>query len=507
MKNFYRAFIAIFSILSLGLTSCSSDTTLTSADTNQTAKTYVGLSISLPKSLSTTTRAGESALPGDHNSNGTWGGRDVIKSITTYMVGENSVVKTTYDKNLSIDKEGRIWPVITAKSEVGNVKAFVVINANENLTSALDKSLETPDEFVKLLGAEVEALASELATSKDSKDVIVMTNTVVPVNTAIEANVNEAAARSGKNKISVSVERITSRGIVTIAALDQEVDVKNSRGEVVSNIKITKVEYGVGQSNQAVYPIKKVDFITPNSNLSWADLNNKLDNSGLKGLFKSEVIADKTKVLDALTKETSAKYVLPLVHGEYFKGNTTFFEVRATFEVEGKLADTGAPQTAEQKNLYLGMQDGKFYASRNLALGMGDEVTPEALAKGEYKQKVYTYVNNQMVYVMWLNPNNIPGSAIKATESPVVRNQVYHAHITGFKEIGVPYNPLNPEDPNIPTVPIDPTDPTKPVDPTEPVNPIDPTDPLQNEDTYLSVEIEVLKWGVHSYESDLGNDY
>ena len=511
MKNFHRAFLVVFTVLSLTLTSCSSDTALTPSDTNERANTYVGLSISLPKDLHAATRAGDSTLPQNHNSNGTWDGRDVIQSITTYMVGEKSVVKTAYSDNLSIDSEGRIWPVVTAKSEVGNVKAFVVINSNAKLTQALDNSLESPEKFVGLLSTEVQALASDLANSTASKDVIVMTNTVIPVSTPIEANVNEAAARSGKNKISVNVERITSRGIVTVGTetQNQEVKVKDARGTDISKIKITKVEYGVGQSNIAVYPIKVLDFTTPNSNTStsvdWEGLNGKLDNSGLNELFVPQIITDKTEVLKALAAEESAKYILPLVHGKYFKGNTTFFEVRAKFEVIGDLADTKAPQTEEQKNIYLGMQDGKFYADRNTALGMGEALTKEQVDNGEYKQKVYTYVNNEMVYVMWLNPNNIPGSGIKATKSPVVRNQVYHAHIKRFKEIGVPYNPLNPTDPSKPEV--DPKDPTKPVDPTEPVNPIDPIDPLQNEDTYLSVEISVLDWGVHSYESELGNDY
>lgn len=517
MKKLNQFYLTLALILSVGLASCSSDSTFTPDSGSETAKTYVGLSISLPKDLHAATRADESTLPGNYNPNGTWDGRDVIKSITTYMVGETSVTKTEYKDQLSIDKTGRIWPVITAKSEVGEVKAFVVINSNSKLTSALDNSLGNPDKFINLLSKSVEALASDLASSNAGEDIIVMTNTVLPEATSIEANVNENAARNGKNKISVVVERITSRGIVTIGdkAKNQVIKVKDARGNDISNIQITKVEYGVGQSNNAVYPVKALDFITPNTNTSasvnWEGLKDKLDNSELKELFDPQIIGGKAEVLKALADEKSAKYVLPLVHKDYLKGNTTFFEVRAKFDVvkdEGLVvADPENNPYVSGQTVYLGMQDGKFYTDRYQALGMGVKVTPDQVAKGEYKQKVYTYRNSEMVYVMWLNPDNTPGSGSKATESPIVRNQVYHAHITGFKEIGVPYNPLNPEDPSIPIVPIDPTDPTKPIDPTEPTNPIDPTDPLENEDTYLSVEINVLKWGVHSYESELGNDY
>ncbi len=108
-----------------------------------------------------------------------------------------------------------------------------------------------------------------------------------------------------------------------------------------------------------------------------------------------------------------------------------------------------------------------------------------------------------MKYVLWLNPDKVPGeTGDKATMSPTVRNQVYHAHIKGFKQIGLPNNPLNPTDPMNP-------DPDKPDAPgnENPINPIKPEDPLQTDDTYLSVEITVLKWGVHSYEIYLGNDY
>lgn len=77
--------------------------------------------------------------------------------------------------------------------------------------------------------------------------------------------------------------------------------------------------------------------------------------------------------------------------------------------------------------------------------------------------------------------------------SPTVRNQVYHAHINSFKQIGLPNNPLNPNEPD--------------VFGDNPINPIKPTDPLQTEDTYLSVQITVVPWGIHSYQIDLGNDY
>lgn len=145
--------------------------------------------------------------------------------------------------------------------------------------------------------------------------------------------------------------------------------------------------------------------------------------------------------------------------------------------------------------------------------------TTRAKAEESGQKSVY-YKGNKSTgaiakYIVWLNPDVVPGtgSTKKASQSPTVRNQVYHVHITGFKKIGVPNNPLNPGIPEDPTKPVGPDNPINPKypadpnDPADPLNPIDPTHPLETEDTYLSVEITVLPYTVHSYEVDLGTDY
>lgn len=510
MKKIYRIHLAVIAVLVMTFTSCSSDAKLGSGIGNESTNTYVGLSVFLPSENGSVTRAGGNALSDTNNPDQEWGGRDVIESVDIYMISKdkNLVARTSYKNRLSIDEDGRIWPVITAKSYSGaEVGAFIVINdKNSKLTSKLDL-LNTADKFMASFNEEVAALASDIATTNaDEKDVIVMTNTLTPnsAEITVKANVSENQARNGENKIAVKVERITARGLVTVAqpTLANIIAVQNGRGEDVSEILIEEVQYGVGQSNTAVFPVKKADFLTPNYNtktsVTLADLLGKFDNSGLKKMSNLPFIESKDKVRDALSSETTdAKYVLPLVHQNYFKGNTIFFEVRAKFEVKGSLADTGQPQEADQDVLYLGADDGKFYADRLFALGKGDKLTPEQVEAGDFKQKVYTYLNNSMIYVLWLNPKNAKDPA-KSFEAPVVRNQVYHAHITKFKEMGLPYNPLNPEDPATPT---------DPTDPTEPVNPIDPTDPNEKDETFLSVDISVVPWGVNSSDVEVGNDY
>ncbi|NLD22965.1 MAG: hypothetical protein GX670_01875, partial [Bacteroidales bacterium] len=57
-----------------------------------------------------------------------------------------------------------------------------------------------------------------------------------------------------------------------------------------------------------------------------------------------------------------------------------------------------------------------------------------------------------------------------------------------------------PNDPNNPAPRPEPEDP----DVEEPENPIDPEDPLTTDETYMSVDVTILPWLVHSYQVDLG---
>ena len=120
-------------------------------------------------------------------------------------------------------------------------------------------------------------------------------------------------------------------------------------------------------------------------------------------------------------------------------------------------------------------------------------------------------MGGKVIYYAWANPDAIP----EWYNSPVLRNNIYHIHITGFKTIGTNWNPLFPEDPDTedpnnpdpkPNVTVpDPENPGGPEIPVEePENPIDPEDPLTTPETWMSVDVTVLPWLVHSYEVDLG---
>lgn len=515
MKKITR--LLLLAAISIGMVACSND------DVPQTPEslrgtTYASIAVTLPKAPSTRT------LPDDYNKlTDDWEGIDKISTITVFLVNETlgTIDHSTFGTNQfeSIDENGVLKPNLAVKGTPGEaVKAYVVLNGNSDVLTTLTGT--TPGAFAGEYATAVAKNASDLASNDGTNDVIMMTNTVLPTAITIEANVDEATAIAGtKNSVKVEVERVVSRALATVAAAAKTatINVQDAMDNDVSTITIQSVKYVVGQSNKEFFLTKKKDWKTPDAVYNHVPgvWNPKLfDNTGLAKSIAMKEATGAAAIADfntALTTELAdSKFVLPVTHldANYRKGNTTYFEVTAIFTPD---AVDGGTYTAGT-DVFLGMNDGLFYSTRALAEAKGQKAT-------HYKGDGNTTDGGAiMKYVLWLNPNVIPGTAgSKATMSPTVRNQVYHAHIKGFKSIGVPNNPLNPDDPNNPQV--DPDDPTKPMDPTDPgydpnnpgnenpKNPIDPEDPLETEDTYLSVEITVLKWGVHSYEIDLGNDY
>lgn len=521
--------LLLMTAIAIGMVACSNDDNLPDAPDANAAKgnTYASIAVKLPNGPST-----RAAL--DEN----WKGIDAINTITVFLVNETlgTIDHSTFgtDEFDEIDTDGVLKPNLALKATAGHkVKAYVVLNGNAGVISSLNAAT-TPTAFNAIYATEVAKNASDLAKNEAGKDVIMMTNTVLPTAITIEANVDEATAIAGtKNSVKVEVERVVSRAIVTVKADTHTIPVLNYLGEAGSGSTITikDLKYVVGQSNKQFYMIKQEGYVTPSivyghvpsATVPWNPV--LFDNTGLTSLTEVKTATGGTSITqfqDALTGEgTASKFVLPVTHevtdaiNNYRKGNTTYFEVTAIFTpnlVDGAAYSPGA-------DVFLGMNDGKFYSSRVLAEANGQKAT-------HYKGDGNTTDGGAiMKYVLWLNPDKVPGAGEKATMSPTVRNQVYHAHITGFKQIGLPNNPLNPDDPNNPQPKepgdsgYDPTDPWKPKDPTDPgydpnnpgnenpINPIKPEDPLQTEDTYLSVQITVVPWGIHSYEIELGNDY
>jgi hypothetical protein len=141
---------------------------------------------------------------------------------------------------------------------------------------------------------------------------------------------------------------------------------------------------------------------------------------------------------------------------------------------------------AADGTFYYGFIDNVIYA--NLADAVAAAATPTV-----GNQPVQTYTGGKMLYYAWLNPDNA-SDPTQWTNSPVVRNNIYHINIRSFNELGTNWNPLVP--PGVTNPDPEPPGP-------EPETPIDPTDPIGKNQTYMSVQVEIIPWNMHSYDKVL----
>ena len=500
MKLRMRTALLASAALLLGLASCKSDRQ-EAALQNGECDTYVGVSVRFP---APETRD----LPGDYNQKGEWQGRDKIEKIKVY-VATTSNGATTISSNEFTEaafngiNNGILAPNLAVEAKSGDkVKIYVVINdVNSKVTSILDQKANTPatfDEAFKQAVASVAAIA-DVAKYDAEKDIVLMTNEKAPEDTTIAPNISKEDAIGGKaNRVEVRVSRVASRAIATVD------------DEAVKTIEIkrsfTDAQGATTESTTATVTVKDIMYQVTGSALqfnvledrtNWKVANDvysfiptsknwtalateatgKMLFSDAEGYKATLTATDNTvdKVKKALGDEKFSKFVLPVTHaeGKYMKGNTTMFEIKATFTVD-KIDGEAADETV--KTVYLGLSDGKFYSTKEKAEAMDVTVTGTEYEK---KQSAKEYKNGEMYYYIWLNPNVDYNDLTKTiSESPTVRNQVYHAHITGFGEMGV-------------------------ADKDE----IKPDEPLETKKTHLSVQLRVLPWTIHSYTVNLINRY
>ena len=500
MKLRMRTALLAAAALLLGLASCKSDRQDAALQNGQ-CDTYVGVSVRFP---APETRA----LPDDHNKlDGEWQGRDVIKKIKVYVAttsnGATTISSNQFtEANFGGINNGILAPNLAVEAKSGDkVKVYVVINdVNNKVTSILDQKAANgatfDDEFKKAV-ATVVAIA-DVAKYDAEKDIVLMTNETAPQDMTIAPNVSKEDAIGGKaNRVEVRVSRVASRAIVTVDdEAVKKIEVKRSFTDAkgattestTATVTVKDIMYQVtGSALQFNVLEDRTDWkvaapvydFAPTSS-TWATLAtegaNKMLFSDAEGYKAALTATDNTveNVKKALGEEKFSKFVLPVTHakGKYMKGNTTMFEIKATFTVD-QIDGAAADETV--KTVYLGLSDGKFYSTKEKAEAMDVNAT----GTSEKKQSAKEYKNGEMYYYIWLNPD-VPYEDLTKTisESPTVRNQVYHAHITGFGEMGV-------------------------ADKDE----IKPDEPLETKKTHLSVQLQVLPWTIHSYKVNLVNRY
>lgn len=567
MKRLSKLLLMGIVALGVGFTACNNEDVPDGPDT-QKGNTHVSVALK----LSSNNGAGTRALPNDYNDVGKWAGNDVVTNITVYLSDLSTVVD--YNFEVGTDKayvqEGSILRPTTAAAittTAGIKEVYVLVNPSSEALGVLASKLGSAGEF-KAAYENVVALANSgtstpVSTSAskiagvngDGNDEIMMT-TVEPQTINVAPNVTQKQTiDEAANRVSLEVERAVARVMVTKSRANNEADYTIPSADGGTEIgAVSNITWVLAQGENSLYVQRKVDWATPN--YEWvpetqatfeAEAGDIYDYSGLFELYQAEpnyggtavpplttytalntAGNNQNDVLASLNLDLNAvngKFILPNTHeyGEkeassYKKGNTAYVLVRAKF-VPNAWGDTGEPK--DDGTFYLG-KNGKFYTTAQAAY---DDTKSTVITK---------YEGGKVLYYAWVNPDEIPAWY----NSPVLRNNIYHIHITGFKTLGTNWNPLFPEDPTrkvdtddpnynpddpetwtykpkenpdpkpvpeIITVP-DPENPDEKIEiPTEePENPIDPTDPLTTPETWMSVDVTILPWLVHSYQVDLG---
>lgn len=589
MKKISKLLMLAVVALGVTFTACNNNDLPDGPDVDAKANTHVSVTLK----LSSGGRLADGAEAFDKNYLGKWGGNDEFKTVTVYLVDGTSVtsqvftVGTDYDYTITGAGTSNVSlkPTTTAamKTTVGMKDVYVVVNETPAVRNWLNKSavneFEQNYQNIALLLANEEtgddaSSASKVAVLNDDKDkdVIVMTN-LEPFELDVQPNISATETITGgtvaTNRASLTVQRAVARAMVTIASpAEGKYAVPNVVGSDGPSVQgyVSDVTWAIAQGENSLFVQQKTDFVTPN--YDWVTSGDFYSAAAAKydyaGLFENlnnknggtdvPTWADYSAAADdvvANNKWLAGKFVLPTTHeykdapvantatdytGGYRKGNTAYVLIRATFEpVVDAFGDKDVAGFSYTKGQTFFVSKGKFFTSAQNAY----DITGE--------KNIAKYEDAKVLYYAWLNPDQVPNWY----NSPALRNNIYHIHITGFTNLGVNWNPLYPEDPGAyeplvpnpefdpeqpigpgnepylprendpnnpdpkptpdpvydretPGDPSTPIDPNKPVDPEEPTNPVDPDDPLTTSETWMSVDVSILPWKVHSYKTDLG---
>lgn len=550
----------------LAFVACNKENNQPKPDNNK-AKAYMSVALQMP--TSGLRADGQGQENPDYSFVGKWAGKDKIETVEIYVVPTNtgltlekhSLNYSEYYNEPTKATDGSNNVVLTPKKAVKvgalvgqQVQVYVLLNASPKAKTILDvaTSANFTTEYAKVieLSTAVEAVATGVVTEENtaggkiakkstdlSTETIMMTCLTPSPILKLEQSVTEVDAVAGlKNQAKVSVERTVARVMVSVASEKFDIKDKADQNKILGEIK--DLRYVIAQGERQMYIQKQagndvtLTWKTPGSDFVptenggeyntqaanyydyaslWVDYDAAAISSGTTIPTIANYQKDLGTVTGELERSLTGKFLLPNTHmygatkdaTKYRKGNTAYVLVRGTFVPKQEIfADNGknytdgtpVPAYQEGQDFYVGT-NGKYYVS------MRSVRDPKA--GGVNGMNANKYVKGKVLYFAWLNPDK--NDATQWLNSPVVRNNIYHVHISGFKSIGVNWNPLVPNpDPNNPNNPNNPDpNPNEPGnDPKD--NPIKPEDPLSNDETYMSAEVTVLPWLVHTYSIQLG---
>ncbi len=540
-KQFFAA--AMILALGAGFTACSNDDLgkQEGKQVAQNASTYMTVTFDMPRVNSTRATAadGQDKDTPDFNYLGQWSGQDKVTSFTLFVFAGK-----TADSKLEVAKEysAGSFTVSTATGNAvvkpneaflvapGEKRVFVVINPTVEVTTHLNATVGTTTlgefedkykdaEFTPTWATSPLAKHVDAAGSGASYDNILMTGLSADKNIVKGVSSSEAVA-GAENNVALKVQRAVAGVTVTSTAPSYSIKGMNADTKTLEEgyVTVSELSYVVGQTNKKLYLQQKANdaatvtsdgaaFKTPAYDyVPGDDYNTKattyFDYSGLEKVttgstrktngLEVAVLTDRT-LTGVTPKLPNVEFLLPTTHkystdrtkSGYRKGNSPYVLVRGYLTPQKYIDANGEAKPikdlGQDADLFYGETTGLFY--QNL------ETTQATDKNGVKDQKVRKFAKRVVLYWAWLNLDQAE------VNSPVIRNNIYHIQITSIGNLGGNWNPLNP-DPNNP-------DP-KPNEPHQPdTPPIDPKDPLTLDKTWMSTNVTILPWQVHSREIEL----
>lgn len=445
---------------------------------------------------------------------------------------------------------------------VGTTELTAFTTAYENVNKPTAPATGAADPYYPT-AAVTETRADKFAAVDGQDDVILMTGDKAEVNVADGVTEQEAVS-GAKNQAHLTVERAVARVVVTTNKTVAAFEIKGDNPETadketdfvlatLSDITYTvaqgerafnllKKEYGTAGSTQDNEGSKKYeetpafaqktantdDFWAAASMTAYTNLIEHYDYSGLwlknangfevksRDAFIGDADKDNEEVDKVTTHITTANtgdhglFILPTTHkygatadaSDYRKTNTAYILVRGVLNPKVYVDANGAFKkdgALEGKDFYLGA-NGLVYASK--------DCVQDPAKKGEKGQTAKFYKGGKTLYFVWVHPDNLATTL----NSPVDRNNIYHVQLKGVASWGANWNPLVPypkgttppdftkPNPQYPSNPNNPND--RPNDnPFEPKNPpVNPFENLTPTETWMSADVVITPWAVHSYE-------
>ena len=524
MNRTVRTLLGLLTIGLVALTSCKKDE---KEPQKNEGTTYVSVAINLQSSL----RAGTGETDDEFNLKGTWNGKDAIETIAVYVVGNGEVSYGQYTMaDFKIDKATddtniTIKPNKAILTKPGTKKVYALINAPEEITKLLEKSM--PAHFNEAYAKAVENMTTaQVARANAAKEDLIMMSNAAECEINIKDGVTKEEAIQGPDNLAkVNVKRVVARVILTTTK--DSYDIKLQDGTVLG--KITDITYAVAQGEKAFYISQQknkvgsiitpgydflpaVDAANPSKLTNYEEQAKTYDYSDLKATVdnpRKALVAENLTAAIEIGKKSleSSAFIFEASHkfgengqtiadytGKFRRGNTPYVLVRTKFTPDDNMF-----YNEYQKNQFK-KGDGTFYRGED-GLFYFDIRTKDKPGKIEARnvpsQKYTKFEKGKVLYHAYVNPDD----KIKTLDAPAYRNNIYHISVSGFKTLGLNWNPLYPEDPDTPTPNQNNPDPKPKDDPNTP--PYVPGDLNTPKETYMAVEINVIPWNVHSYDIEL----